>query len=77
MSFHRFSFNYLTTEITKLKEEEANVGNIKAQFEKQLLNERTLKTQVSKYIQMHIHLVFMNQIIFNRILFFINYRYVQ
>ncbi|XP_075354060.1 rho-associated protein kinase 2 isoform X1 [Mycteria americana] len=32
-------------QITKLKEEEANVGNIKAQFEKQLLNERTLKTQ--------------------------------
>ncbi|NXI72298.1 ROCK2 kinase, partial [Anseranas semipalmata] len=32
-------------QITKLKEEEANIGNIKAQFEKQLLNERTLKTQ--------------------------------
>ncbi|XP_057287898.1 rho-associated protein kinase 2 isoform X2 [Pezoporus wallicus] len=32
-------------QIIKLKEEEANVGNIKAQFEKQLLNERTLKTQ--------------------------------
>ncbi|XP_069661893.1 rho-associated protein kinase 2 isoform X2 [Haliaeetus albicilla] len=32
-------------QISKLKEEEANVGNIKAQFEKQLLNERTLKTQ--------------------------------
>uniref|UniRef100_A0A8B9QX62 Rho-associated protein kinase 2 n=1 Tax=Anas platyrhynchos TaxID=8839 RepID=A0A8B9QX62_ANAPL len=32
-------------EITKLKEEEANIGNIKAQYEKQLLNERTLKTQ--------------------------------
>ncbi|XP_027657392.2 rho-associated protein kinase 2 isoform X1 [Falco biarmicus] len=32
-------------QVTKLKEEEANVGNIKAQFEKQLLNERTLKTQ--------------------------------
>ncbi|KQK77003.1 Rho-associated protein kinase 2 [Amazona aestiva] len=32
-------------QIAKLKEEEANVGNIKAQFEKQLLNERTLKTQ--------------------------------
>ncbi|NWV00525.1 ROCK2 kinase, partial [Upupa epops] len=32
-------------QITKLKEEEANVGNIKAQFEKQLLTERTLKTQ--------------------------------
>ncbi|KFQ90193.1 Rho-associated protein kinase 2, partial [Phoenicopterus ruber ruber] len=32
-------------QITKLKEEEANVGNIKAQYEKQLLNERTLKTQ--------------------------------
>uniref|UniRef100_A0A8C0BS19 non-specific serine/threonine protein kinase n=1 Tax=Buteo japonicus TaxID=224669 RepID=A0A8C0BS19_9AVES len=40
-----FFLNYLATEITKLKEEEANVGNIKAQFEKQLLNERTLKTQ--------------------------------
>ncbi|NXJ15406.1 ROCK2 kinase, partial [Odontophorus gujanensis] len=32
-------------QIAKLKEEEANIGNIKAQFEKQLLNERTLKTQ--------------------------------
>ncbi|NXA11491.1 ROCK2 kinase, partial [Sapayoa aenigma] len=32
-------------QITKLKEEEANIGNIKAQFEKQLLTERTLKTQ--------------------------------
>uniref|UniRef100_A0A8C3GLS0 Rho-associated protein kinase 2 n=1 Tax=Cairina moschata TaxID=8855 RepID=A0A8C3GLS0_CAIMO len=32
-------------QITKLKEEEANIGNIKAQYEKQLLNERTLKTQ--------------------------------
>ncbi|KFP66836.1 Rho-associated protein kinase 2, partial [Cariama cristata] len=32
-------------QVTKLKEEEANIGNIKAQFEKQLLNERTLKTQ--------------------------------
>lgn len=77
MNFHRFSFNYLATEITKLKEEEANVGNIKAQFEKQLLNERTLKTQVSKYIQMHIQMhvdtVFMNQIIFNRILSVIKY----
>ncbi|NWS68796.1 ROCK2 kinase, partial [Crotophaga sulcirostris] len=35
----------LQEQITKLKEEEANIGNIKAQFEKQLLNERTLKTQ--------------------------------
>lgn len=73
MSFHKFSFNYLATEITKLKEEEANVGNIKAQFEKQLLNERTLKTQVSKYIQMHVDTLFMNQIIFNKILSIINY----
>ncbi|NXF01796.1 ROCK2 kinase, partial [Smithornis capensis] len=32
-------------QIAKLKEEETNIGNIKAQFEKQLLNERTLKTQ--------------------------------
>ncbi|XP_051634217.1 rho-associated protein kinase 2 isoform X2 [Manacus candei] len=32
-------------QITKLKEEETNIGNIKAQFEKQLLTERTLKTQ--------------------------------
>lgn len=43
-------FYYSATEIAKLKEEEANVGNIKAQFEKQLLNERTLKTQVGKCI---------------------------
>lgn len=51
MSFHRFFFfYYFATEITKLKEEEANIGNIKAQFEKQLLNERTLKTQVSKCV---------------------------
>ncbi|NWR73347.1 ROCK2 kinase, partial [Centropus unirufus] len=35
----------LQEQITVLKEEEANIGNIKAQFEKQLLNERTLKTQ--------------------------------
>lgn len=54
MCFHLYlcvCLNYHVTEIAKLKEEEANIGNIKAQFEKQLLNERTLKTQVSKYIQ--------------------------
>uniref|UniRef100_A0A8C8SJ41 Rho-associated protein kinase n=1 Tax=Pelusios castaneus TaxID=367368 RepID=A0A8C8SJ41_9SAUR len=32
-------------QITRLKEEEANITVIKCQFEKQLLNERTLKTQ--------------------------------
>lgn len=51
MNFNCFLFfNYIAAEITKLKEEEANIGNIKAQYEKQLLNERTLKTQVSKCI---------------------------
>ncbi|XP_074847377.1 rho-associated protein kinase 2 [Carettochelys insculpta] len=32
-------------QIARLKEEEMNIGVIKTQFEKQLLNERTLKTQ--------------------------------
>ncbi|XP_067878782.1 rho-associated protein kinase 2 isoform X2 [Heterodontus francisci] len=35
----------LQDQIQKLKEEDANVTSIKVQFDKQLLNERTLKTQ--------------------------------
>ncbi|XP_078069263.1 rho-associated protein kinase 2 isoform X9 [Mustelus asterias] len=35
----------LQDQIQKLKEEDANLANIKFQFDKQLLNERTLKTQ--------------------------------
>lgn len=38
---------YFITEIMMLKEEAAATATIKAQLEKQLLNERTLKTQVN------------------------------
>lgn len=36
----------LFSELSKLKDEEISAASIKAQFEKQLLTERTLKTQV-------------------------------
>lgn len=40
-----FTFFHLS-ELSRLKDEEISAAAIKAQFEKQLLTERTLKTQV-------------------------------
>lgn len=41
------SFCIFVSEVNRLKEEDANLITIKIQYDKQLLNERTLKTQVS------------------------------
>lgn len=37
---------FCVSELSRLKDEEISAAAIKAQFEKQLLTERTLKTQV-------------------------------
>ncbi len=40
------SFSAIYTELQKAKEEEKQMNSVKASFEKQLQNERTLKIQV-------------------------------